>query len=221
MVVPTRFAGSPTAGSAFDDQYGTGLMTNSLGWVVVICKGAIHYGRCDCQLPGVEAAVIRERHLRLIPLKDSGLLCKHHRPPRRHRYLRSRSRKSSPQVSLPPATEKCSYRHTFTLDGTYKLEMEAHRYMLNTYCVRLPGQPPVVFRSRCPTLFSLIDPFEIDGTNNSIIQSGTVSAGLGGSNYFGGAAAARAHPHIRTPEGAADYCYRSQPLGFRTSSIPV
>ncbi|KAJ5191108.1 uncharacterized protein N7498_010093 [Penicillium cinerascens] len=201
---------------AFDvGEYGTGLMTNSLK-LGCDCKGAIHYMDGVMSTGNGEAAVIKNAIC--IHEEDNGLLYKH-TDYRDGTVISARDRKLIISQIITAANYEYGFYHTFTLDGTYKLEIKLTG-MLNTYCMH-PTETaapygtevaPQITAHNHQHLFSLrIDP-EIDGTNNSVVQSDAVSADAAvGSpeNPYGNAFLSKKTPLRTSLEGAADYCYET------------
>ncbi|KAJ5763405.1 hypothetical protein N7533_002086 [Penicillium manginii] len=116
---------------AFDvGEYGSGLMTNSLK-LGCDCKGAIHYMDGVMSTGNGEAAVIKNAIC--IHEEDNGLLYKH-TDYRDGTVISARDRKLIVSQIITAANYEYGFYHTFTLDGTYKLEMKLTG-MLNTYCM--------------------------------------------------------------------------------------
>lgn len=201
---------------AFDvGEYGTGLMTNSLK-LGCDCKGAIHYMDGVMSTSKGEAAVIKNAIC--IHEEDNGLLYKH-TDYRDGTVISARDRKLIISQIITAANYEYGFYHTFTLDGTYKLEIKLTG-MLNTYCMH-PTETAAPYGTEvAPQLtahnhqhiFSLrIDP-EIDGSNNSVIQSDAVSADYpvgSPENPYGNAFISKKTPLRTSLEGAADYCYET------------
>ncbi|KAJ5579022.1 hypothetical protein N7450_007889 [Penicillium hetheringtonii] len=202
---------------AFDvGEYGTGLMTNSLK-LGCDCKGAIHYMDGVMSTGNGEAAVIKNAIC--IHEEDNGLLYKH-TDYRDGTVISARDRKLIISQIITAANYEYGFYHTFTLDGTYKLEMKLTG-MLNTYCMH-PTETAAPYGTQVAPdinahnhqhIFSLrVDP-EIDGVNNSVVQSDAVSADAAvGSpeNPYGNAFLAKKTTLRTSLEGAADYCYETQ-----------
>ncbi|KAJ5133998.1 hypothetical protein N7526_005363 [Penicillium atrosanguineum] len=191
---------------AFDvGEYGTGLMTNSLK-LGCDCKGAIHYMDGVMTTSKGEAAVIKNAIC--IHEEDNGLLYKH-TDYRDGTVISARDRKLIISQIITAANYEYGFYHTFTLDGTYKLEMKLTG-MLNTYCMH-PTETAAPFGTEvAPSInahnhqhiFSLrIDP-EIDGTNNTVIQNDAVSSDA--------AVGSPENPYGNAFLSAADYCYETQ-----------
>ncbi|KAJ6164263.1 hypothetical protein N7470_002935 [Penicillium chermesinum] len=183
---------------AFDvGEYGTGFMTNSLK-LGCDCKGAIHYMDGVMSTSNGEAAVIKNAIC--IHEEDNGLLYKH-TDYRDGTVISARDRKLIVSQIITAANYEYGFYHTFTLDGTYKLEMKLTG-MLNTYCLH-PTEEHI---------FSLrVDP-EIDGPNNSVVQNDAVSSehAVGSpENPYGNAFISKKTPLRTSLEGAADYCYET------------
>ncbi|KAK1635585.1 copper amine oxidase [Colletotrichum phormii] len=125
----------------------------------------------------------------------------------------------STQSLLRPTTSNYAFYHTFTLDGTYKLEIKLTG-MLNTYCMHSSESAAPYGTEVAPRLnahnhqhiFSLrIDP-EIDGRNNSVLQSDVVpsDAPVGSQeNPFGNGFYCRKTPLRTSEEGASVYCHET------------
>jgi primary-amine oxidase len=202
---------------AFDvGEYGTGLMTNSLK-LGCDCKGAIHYMDGVMSTSNGEAAVIKNAIC--IHEEDNGLLYKH-TDYRDGTVISARDRKLIISQIITAANYEYGFYHTFTLDGTYKLEMKLTG-MLNTYSLHETEQAapygtqvaPQITAHNHQHIFSLrIDP-EIDGPNNTVVQSDAVSAdhAVGSpENPYGNAFLSKKTPLRTSLEGAADYCYETQ-----------
>jgi primary-amine oxidase len=202
---------------AFDvGEYGTGLMTNSLK-LGCDCKGAIHYMDGVMSTSSGEAAVVKNAIC--IHEEDNGLLYKH-TDYRDGTVISARDRKLIISQIITAANYEYGFYHTFTLDGTYKLEMKLTG-MLNTYSLHETEQAapygtqvaPQITAHNHQHIFSLrIDP-EIDGPNNTVVQSDAVSAdhAVGSpENPYGNAFLSKKTPLRTSLEGAADYCYETQ-----------
>ncbi|KAF3388796.1 Peroxisomal primary amine oxidase [Penicillium rolfsii] len=202
---------------AFDvGEYGTGLMTNSLK-LGCDCKGAIHYMDGIMSTSNGEAAVVKNAIC--IHEEDNGLLYKH-TDYRDGTVISARDRKLIISQIITAANYEYGFYHTFTLDGTYKLEMKLTG-MLNTYSLHETEQAAPygtqvasqVTAHNHQHIFSLrIDP-EIDGPNNTVVQSDAVSAdhAVGSpENPYGNAFLCKKTPLRTSLEGAADYCYETQ-----------
>lgn len=201
---------------AFDvGEYGTGLMTNSLK-LGCDCKGAIHYMDGVMSTGNGEAAVIKNAIC--IHEEDNGLLYKH-TDFRDGTVISARDRKLIISQIITAANYEYGFYHTFTLDGTYKLEIKLTG-MLNTYCMHPSEQAapygtevaPQITAHNHQHLFSLrIDP-EIDGPNNSVIQNDAVASehAIGSpENPYGNAFYSKKTILRSSLEGAADYCYET------------
>ncbi|KAJ5229696.1 hypothetical protein N7489_010404 [Penicillium chrysogenum] len=215
---------------AFDvGEYGSGLMTNSLK-LGCDCKGAIHYMDGVMSTSKGEAAVIKNAIC--IHEEDNGLLYKH-TDFRDGTVISARDRKLIISQIITAANYEYGFYHTFTLDGTYKLEVKLTG-MLNTYCMH-PTETAAPFGTEvAPSitahnhqhLFSLrIDP-EIDGQNNSVVQSDAVSfeAPVGSpENPYGNGFYSKKTPLRTSLEGAADYCFETNrsPSATRSSITTV
>ncbi|KAJ5368638.1 Peroxisomal primary amine oxidase [Penicillium cataractarum] len=202
---------------AFDvGEYGTGLMTNSLK-LGCDCKGAIHYMDGVMSTSNGEAAVVKNAIC--IHEEDNGLLYKH-TDYRDGTVISARDRKLIISQIITAANYEYGFYHTFTLDGTYKLEMKLTG-MLNTYTlheteVAAPygtQVAPQITAHNHQHIFSLrIDP-EIDGPNNTVVQSDAVPADApvgSPENPYGNAFLSKKTPLRTSLEGAADYCHETQ-----------
>ncbi|KYK57625.1 peroxisomal copper amine oxidase [Drechmeria coniospora] len=201
---------------AFDvGEYGTGLMTNSLK-LGCDCKGAIHYLDAMLSTNKGQAAVIKNAVC--IHEEDNGLLYKH-TDFRDANVVSARDRKLIISQIITAANYEYGFYHTFTLDGTYKLEVKLTG-MLNTYCMA-PGESAAPFGTEVAPginahnhqhIFSLrVDP-EVDGPNNSIVQSDAVpyEAEVGSpENPFGNGFYCKKTPLRTAKEGAAVYCHET------------
>ncbi|KAK7221805.1 hypothetical protein V2G26_009808 [Clonostachys chloroleuca] len=132
MVVPYGNPDTPHHRKhAFDvGEYGTGLMTNSLK-LGCDCKGVIHYMDAIMATRSGEPAIIENAIC--IHEEDNGLLYKH-TDYRDGTVISARDRKLIISQIITAANYEYAFYHTFTLDGTYKLEMKLTG-MLNTYCM--------------------------------------------------------------------------------------
>ena len=201
---------------AFDvGEYGSGLMTNSLK-LGCDCKGAIHYMDGVVSTGKGEAAVIKNAIC--IHEEDNGLLYKH-TDFRDGTVVSARDRKLIISQIITAANYEYGFYHTFTLDGTYKLEMKLTG-MLNTYCMH-PSEQAAPYGTEVASrvnahnhqhLFSLrIDP-EIDGQTNSVVQSDAVSSDYpvgSPQNLYGNGFYSKKTPLRTALAGAADYCYET------------
>lgn len=201
---------------AFDvGEYGSGFMTNSLK-LGCDCKGAIHY--LDAVLPTStgEASVIKNAVC--IHEEDNGLLYKH-TDFRDGTVISARDRKLIISQIITAANYEYAFYHTFTLDGTYKLEIKLTG-MLNTYCLH-PSEQAAPYGTEVARgidaqnhqhLFSLrVDP-EIDGPANTVVQSDAVATNdLVGSenNLYGNAFYAKKTPLRTAQEGAVSYYHET------------
>ncbi|KAI3545614.1 primary-amine oxidase [Colletotrichum filicis] len=201
---------------AFDvGEYGSGLMTNSLK-LGCDCKGEIHYLDAVMTTSKGEPAMIKNAIC--IHEEDNGLLYKH-TDFRDGSVISARDRKLVISQIITAANYEYAFYHTFTLDGTYKLEIKLTG-MLNTYCMH-PSESAAPYGTEvAPRLnahnhqhiFSLrIDP-EIDGRNNSVLQSDAVpsDAPVGSQeNPFGNGFYCKKTPLRTSEEGAAVYCHET------------
>lgn len=201
---------------AFDvGEYGTGLMSNSLK-LGCDCKGAIYYLDGIVSTAKGEAAKIKNAIC--IHEEDNGLLYKH-TDYRDGKTVSARDRKLIISQIITAANYEYGFYHTFTLDGTYKLEVKLTG-MLNTYCMHdsetaAPWGVEVAPRINAQNhqhIFSLrIDP-EIDGPNNSVTQNDAVpSADPVGSetNYYGNGFYSRKTVLRTAQQAATDYSHET------------
>lgn len=217
MVVPYGCPDAPHHKKhAFDvGEYGTGFMTNSLK-LGCDCKGAIHYMDGVLSTGKGEAAVIKNAIC--IHEEDNGLLYKH-TDYRDGTVVSARDRKLIVSQIITAANYEYGFYHTFTLDGTYKLEVKLTG-MLNTYCMHPTEEAapygtevaPRINAQNHQHIFSLrIDP-EVDGVNNSIIQSDAVASEhpVGSpENYYGNGFYCKKTPLRTSLEAATDYCHET------------
>ncbi|KAK8009142.1 copper amine oxidase [Apiospora marii] len=175
MVVPY---GNPTAPHqkkhAFDvGEYGTGLMTNSLK-LGCDCKGAIHYLDAVMSISDGSPAVLKNAVC--IHEEDNGLLYKH-TDYRDGTVIAARDRRLVVSQIITAANYEYGFYHTFSLDGTYRLEVKLTG-MLNTYCLH-PSEAAAPYGTEVARgldahnhqhIFSLrVDP-AIDGPRNSVLE---------------------------------------------------
>jgi primary-amine oxidase len=217
MVVPYGCPDKPHHKKhAFDvGEYGTGFMSNSLK-LGCDCKGTIHYLDGVMAIGSGEAAVIKNAIC--IHEEDNGLLYKH-TDYRDGTVISARDRKLIISQIITAANYEYGFYHTFTLDGTYKLEVKLTG-MLNTYPLHSTEEAapygtevaPRINAQNHQHIFSLrIDP-EVDGQNNSVIQSDAVPSEYpvgSPENFYGNAFYSKKTPLRTTLEGAADYCYET------------
>lgn len=201
---------------AFDvGEYGTGLMTNSLK-LGCDCKGVIHYIDAVMAVSSGEAAVLKNAIC--IHEEDNGLLYKH-TDYRDGTVISARDRKLIISQIITAANYEYCFYHTFTLDGTYKLEIKLTG-MLNTYCMH-PTETaapygaevaPSINAHNHQHIFSLrVDP-EVDGPSNTVVQNDAVPSDepLGSAaNPYGNGFYCKKTPLRTALEGAADYCYET------------
>ncbi|RHZ45552.1 peroxisomal copper amine oxidase [Aspergillus thermomutatus] len=201
---------------AFDvGEYGTGFMTNSLK-LGCDCKGAIHY--LDAVLATSTGEVTVIENAICIHEEDNGLLYKH-TDFRDGSVISARDRKLIVSQIITAANYEYAFYHTFTLDGTYKLEVKLTG-MLNTYCLH-PSEQAAPFGTEVARgldaqnhqhIFSLrVDP-EIDGPSNTVVQSDAVPMDdpVGSpANPYGNGFYARKTPLRTALHGAADYCHET------------
>ncbi|KAK2598263.1 hypothetical protein N8I77_011687 [Diaporthe amygdali] len=201
---------------AFDvGEYGTGLMTNSLK-LGCDCKGVIHYIDAIMAVSSGEAAVLKNAIC--IHEEDNGLLYKH-TDYRDGTVISARDRKLIISQIITAANYEYCFYHTFTLDGTYKLEIKLTG-MLNTYCMH-PSETaapygtevaPSINAHNHQHIFSLrVDP-EVDGPNNTVVQNDAALSddALGSAgNPHGNGFYCKKTPLRTALEGAADYCHET------------
>lgn len=201
---------------AFDvGEYGTGLMTNSLK-LGCDCKGAIHY--MDAVLSTAKGLPAVIKNAICIHEEDNGLLYKH-TDYRDGSVVSARDRKLIISQIITAANYEYAFYHTFSFDGTYKLETKLTG-MLNTYCMH-PTETaapygtevaPSINAHNHQHIFCLrVDP-EIDGPNNTVVQSDAVlsEAPLGSAeNPYGNGFYSKKTPLRRSMEGAVDYCHET------------
>ncbi|KAG6355229.1 hypothetical protein INS49_004310 [Diaporthe citri] len=201
---------------AFDvGEYGTGLMTNSLK-LGCDCKGVIHYIDAVMAVSSGEAAVLKNAIC--IHEEDNGLLYKH-TDYRDGTVISARDRKLIISQIITAANYEYCFYHTFTLDGTYKLEIKLTG-MLNTYCMH-PSETaapygtevaPSINAHNHQHIFSLrVDP-EVDGPNNTVVQNDAALSDdpLGSpGNPHGNGFYCKKTPLRTSLEGAADYCHET------------
>ncbi|KAF4507661.1 hypothetical protein G6O67_004137 [Ophiocordyceps sinensis] len=201
---------------AFDvGEYGTGLMTNSLK-LGCDCKGAIHYLDAVLSTGRGQPALVKKAVC--IHEEDNGLLYKH-TDFRDGAVISARDRRLIISQIITAANYEYGFYHTFSLDGTYKLDVKLTG-MLNTYCLA-PSEraapwgtevAPGITAHNHQHIFSLrVDP-EIDGPNNSVVQCDAVpsEAPVGSAeNPWGNGFYCRKTPLRTAKEGAADYCHET------------
>ncbi|GJC77171.1 peroxisomal primary amine oxidase [Colletotrichum liriopes] len=132
MILPYGYPDPPHQRKhAFDvGEYGSGLMTNSLK-LGCDCKGAIHYLDAVMTTSKGEPAMIKNAIC--IHEEDNGLLYKH-TDFRDGSVISARDRKLIISQIITAANYEYAFYHTFTLDGTYKLEIKLTG-MLSLYCM--------------------------------------------------------------------------------------
>ncbi|KAJ4252428.1 hypothetical protein NW762_011029 [Fusarium torreyae] len=201
---------------AFDiGEYGSGYMANSLK-LGCDCKGTIHY--LDANMVTGDGRLMVIENAVCIHEEDNGLLYKH-TDFRDGRVISARDRKLIISQILTAANYEYAFYHTFTLDGTYKLEVKLTG-LLNTYCLH-PSEPAEPYGTRIAKgidaqnhqhIFSLrVDP-EIDGSRNSVIQNDAVGvdAPTGSKDNPHGNGFFSKKTLLRTAiEGAASYCHET------------
>ena len=201
---------------AFDvGEYGTGLMTNSLK-LGCDCKGAIHYLDAVMATSSGDPAIVENAVC--IHEEDNGLLYKH-TDYRDGSVISARDRKLIISQIITAANYEYAFYHTFSLDGTYKLEIKLTG-MLNTYCMHESESAapygtevaPAINAHNHQHIFSLrVDP-EIDGQNNSIVQNDAVpsDADVGSpENLYGNGFYCKKTPFRTAKDGVASYCHET------------
>lgn len=201
---------------AFDvGEYGTGLMTNSLK-LGCDCKGAIRY--LDAVMTTSDGAPAVVENAICIHEEDNGLLYKH-TDYRDGSVVSARDRRLIISQIITAANYEYAFYHMFMLDGTYKLEVKLTG-MLNTYCMH-PSETAAPYGTEVAPrinahnhqhIFSLrIDP-EVDGPNNSVLQSDALpsEAPLGSpENLYGNGFYCKKTPFLTAKDGAASYCHET------------
>lgn len=217
MVVPYGCPKTPHHRKhAFDiGEYGCGLMTNSLK-LGCDCKGAIHYLDAVLATSTGEPSVIENAVC--IHEEDNGLLYKH-TDFRDGNVISARDRKLVISQIITAANYEYAFYHTFSLDGTYKLETKLTG-ILNSYCLHPSEQAapygsevsPRIDAQNHQHLFSLrVDP-EIDGPNNTVVQTDALAAEApvgSEANPYGNAFYAKKTPLRTAREGTASYCHET------------
>lgn len=217
MVVPYGSPETPHHKKhAFDvGEYGTGYMTNSLK-LGCDCKGAIHYMDAVLATGNGDPAVIKNAIC--IHEEDNGLLYKH-TDFRDGTVVSARDRKLIISQIITAANYEYGFYHTFTLDGTYKLEIKLTG-MLNTYCMH-PSEhaapygtevAPQINAQNHQHIFSLrIDP-DVDGRNNTVVQSDAMPSEYpvgSPENYYGNGFYCKKTPFRTAVDGISDYCHET------------
>ncbi|KAG7102729.1 Peroxisomal primary amine oxidase like protein [Verticillium longisporum] len=217
MVVPYGNPNPPHQRKhAFDvGEYGTGLMTNSLK-LGCDCKGVIHYVDAIMTTSSGEPAVVKNAVC--VHEEDNGLLYKH-TDYRDGTVTSARDRKLVVSQIITAANYEYAFYHTFTLDGTYKLEMKLTG-MLNTYLLH-PSETAAPFGTEVAPgldahnhqhIFSLrVDP-EIDGPRNTVVQSDAVPADdpvSSPGNLYGNGFYCKKTPLLTAKQGAVSYCHET------------
>lgn len=201
---------------AFDvGEYGTGLNTNSLT-LGCDCKGAIHY--LDAIMSNSKGEPFVVKNAVCIHEEDNGLLYKH-TDFRDGSFISARDRKLIISQVLTAANYDYAFYHIFSLDGTYKLETKLTG-MLNTHSLH-PSEKAEPYGTEITKgidaqnhqhIFSLrVDP-EIDGSNNTVVQSDAVQSEYpvgSEENPYGNAFYAKKTPLRTALEGATDYCHET------------
>lgn len=197
---------------AFDiGEYGMGLMTNPLK-AGCDCKGAIKYLDAVMSTARGFAAVLPNAVC--IHEEDNGLLYKH-TDYRDGTVVSARDRKLIISQIITAANYEYGFYHTFSLDGTYKLEVKLTG-ILNTVPLA-PGEQAAPHGTQVAEglnahnhqhLFSLrVDP-AIDGPNNSVVQNDAVSTDIPvgqAGNLYGNAFHCQKTLLKTSKEGACDY----------------
>jgi primary-amine oxidase len=197
---------------AFDiGEYGMGLMTNPLR-VGCDCKGAIKYLDAIMSSSHGYAAVLPNAVC--IHEEDNGLLYKH-TDYRDGKVVSARDRRLIISQVITAANYEYGFYHTFTLDGTYKLEVKLTG-ILNTAPLA-KDEEAVPFGTRVAKglnahnhqhIFSLrIDP-AIDGPKSTVVQNDAMSSEVPvgeSGNLYGNAFYCKKTPLKTSKEGACDY----------------
>ena len=183
MVVPYGNPDNPHHRKhAFDiGEYGMGLMTNPLK-AGCDCKGAIKYLDAIMSNARGDAAVLPNAVC--IHEEDNGLLYKH-TDYRDGTVVSARDRKLIISQVITAANYEYGFYHTFSLDGTYKLEVKLTG-ILNTVPLYADEKAAPYGTEVADSLnahnhqhiFSLrIDP-AVDGNHNSVVQNDAVSSDI-------------------------------------------
>jgi primary-amine oxidase len=213
MVVPYGNPDTPHHRKhAFDiGEYGMGLMTNPLK-VGCDCKGAIKYLDAIMSNSRGDAAVLPNAVC--IHEEDNGILYKH-TDYRDGTVTSARDRKLIISQVITAANYEYGFYHTFSLDGTYKLEVKLTG-ILNT--VPLYGNEEAapygtqvaesLNAHNHQHIFSLrIDP-AIDGEKNSVVQNDAMSSEIPvgqAGNLYGNGFYCKKTLLKTSKEGACDY----------------
>lgn len=213
MVVPYGEPSAPHQRKhAFDvGEYGSGLMTNPLK-LGCDCKGTIHYLDAIMSTARGEPAVVKNAIC--IHEEDNGLLYKH-TDYRDGTVVSARDRKLIISQIITAANYDYCFYHIFTLDGTYKLEVKLTG-QLNTSSMH-PSETAAPYGTEVAPrinahnhqhIFSLrVDP-EIDGPNNSVVQTDAVPADEpvgSAANQYGNGFYAKKKLLRTAKEGATSY----------------
>ncbi|KAL4862441.1 hypothetical protein BDV12DRAFT_203058 [Aspergillus spectabilis] len=194
---------------AFDvGEYGMGLMTNSLR-PGCDCKGVIKY--VDAIMADNQGVPYVVKNAICIHEEDNGILFKH-TDFRDSKVVTARDRKLIISQIVTAANYDYCFYHSFTLDGTYELEVKLTG-ILNTTALH-PSQfayPYGTEVARSVTahnhqhIFSLrVDP-EIDGANNMVMECDarpSLDAMGSRSNLYGNAFVCQKSP-VQGPSDAA------------------
>lgn len=214
MIVPYGCPSHPhERKQAFDvGEYGLGLMTNSLR-LGCDCKGVIEYRDAVFATPQGRASVIKNAIC--IHEEDNGILYKH-TDYRDQSFVSARDRKLVISQIATAANYDYGFYHTFTLDGTYKLEVKLTG-SLNTYCLH-PSESAAPYGTQVAEgvtahnhqhIFSLrVDP-AIDGVDNTVMQNDSMATDdpVGSvKNPYGNAFISHKTPLRTARDGAVDYC---------------
>ncbi|KAJ4212744.1 hypothetical protein NW759_011384 [Fusarium solani] len=196
-------------------EYGMGLMTNSLQ-LGCDCKGVIHYLDAIMAVSSGDPAIVKNAIC--IHEEDNGLLYKH-TDYRDGSVISARDRKLIISHFITAGNYDYGFYHTFSLDGTYKLEVKLTG-ILNTYCLHPleTAAPygtevaPFINAHNHQHIFSLrVDP-EIDGTKNSVVQNDAVLSDqpLGSAGNLHGNGFLCKKTTLRTSmEGGANYSHQT------------
>ena len=213
MVVPYGSPDNPHHRKhAFDiGEYGMGLMTNPLK-AGCDCKGAIKYLDAVMSNGRGDAAVLPNAVC--IHEEDNGLLYKH-TDYRDGTVVSARDRKLIISQVITAANYEYGFYHSFSLDGTYKLEVKLTG-ILNTVPLYNDEEAAPYGTQVAESLnahnhqhiFSLrIDP-AIDGDRNSVVQNDAVSSDIPvgqAGNLYGNGFYCKKTPLKTSKEGICDY----------------
>lgn len=197
---------------AFDiGEYGMGFMTNPLK-AGCDCKGAIKYLDAIISTGKGEAAVVPNAVC--IHEEDNGLLYKH-TDYRDGTVVCARDRKLVISQIITASNYEYAFYHTFSLDGTYKLEVKLTG-ILNVWPL-YPGESAGRYGSQVAKslnahnhqhIFCLrVDP-AIDGNQNTVVQNDAVPSEIPVGhvgNLYGNGFYCKKTPITSTRDAACDY----------------